>query len=177
MAADPTPAATPTTSSPRRTMPHLRGLLVSWPAPDLGSTRSRDVGQNQITLSRPVSDCLVLAKGGPTVGQRRLGARRAVPAPRRASTSLIARTAQRSSPALARDLPETGPRVASRHPTTPPLTPPRTCGAVGRSGAPQGLSKGPSVNGKDGVAGSIPAGGSTPNPQARPGPAPRPVAY
>jgi hypothetical protein len=61
----------------------------------------------------------------------------------------------------ARNLPETTPRTASRRPT-PNLSPaPVRCADVWRREVPQGVVNSPRIDGKDGVAGSIPAGGST----------------
>jgi hypothetical protein len=63
--------------------------------------------------------------------------------------------------ALARDLPGTAPRVPSRRPLAQSSAPPFTCAVVwGREVLCGGVND-PSIDGKDGVAGSIPAGGST----------------
>jgi hypothetical protein len=79
---------------------------------------------------------------------------------------------RRSGRALARYLPETAQRVASRRPTANLWTATLTCAAVWAREVLRGLVNHPSINGKDGVAGSIPAGGSTPNQQLRPGTTP-----
>jgi len=63
---------------------------------------------------------------------------------------------------LARDLPETALHVTSRRLTTPPSTAPLTSVVVWAREVLRGVVNSPSINGKDGVAGSIPAGGSTP---------------
>jgi hypothetical protein len=73
---------------------------------------------------------------------------------------------------LARDLPETALHAASRRSTTRSSIAPRTCTVVWPREVLRGVANNPRIDGKDGVAGSIPAGGSTPNQQARPGPAP-----
>ena len=74
--------------------------------------------------------------------------------------------------ALARDLPGTALHVASRYPTTQPSTTPHTCAVALVGEVEHGVVNHPSIHGKDGVAGSIPAGGSTPNHQVRQGPTP-----
>jgi hypothetical protein len=74
--------------------------------------------------------------------------------------------------ALARNLPETALHAASRRLTTRPSTAPLTSVVVWAREVLQGVVNSPSIDGKDGVAGSIPAGGSTTNQQARPGPTP-----
>src|SRR5687768_2115404 len=61
---------------------------------------------------------------------------------------------------LARDLPETAPRAASPRPTTQPSAAPFTSSVVWEHEVLQGVVNHPRINGKDGVAGSIPAGGS-----------------
>jgi hypothetical protein len=63
--------------------------------------------------------------------------------------------------ALARDLPGTALHVASRYPTTQPSTTPHTCAVALVGEVEHGVVNHPSIHGKDGVAGSIPAGGST----------------
>jgi hypothetical protein len=73
---------------------------------------------------------------------------------------------------LARDLPETALRAASHCPTTRPSTAPLTSVVVWAHEVVRGVVNLPRIDGKDGVAGSIPAGGSTPNQQLRPGPTP-----
>ena len=77
---------------------------------------------------------------------------------------------------LARDLPETALHVTSRRLTTPPSTAPLTSVVVWAREVLRGVVNSPSINGKDGVAGSSPAGGSTPNQQVRAGSSARPVA-
>jgi hypothetical protein len=67
----------------------------------------------------------------------------------------------------ARDLPETALRTASLHPTTPISAAPLTCAVVRGRGVRHGVVNRPRIDGKDGVAGSIPAGGSTTTPQLR----------
>ena len=62
---------------------------------------------------------------------------------------------------LARNLPETTPHATSRHPTTRPPTAPFTCAVAWAREVLRGIVNGPRIDGKDGVAGSIPAGGST----------------
>jgi hypothetical protein len=57
----------------------------------------------------------------------------------------------------ARNLPETVLRVASRRPTTQPLAAALTWAVVWSREVLRGLVNHPSINGKDGVAGSIPA--------------------
>src|SRR5919106_5681446 len=69
----------------------------------------------------------------------------------------------------ARDLPETALHVTSPCPTTQPLAGPPTCAVVWGREVLHGVVNHRRIDGKDGVAGSIPAGGSTPNQQARPG--------
>jgi hypothetical protein len=64
--------------------------------------------------------------------------------------------------ALARDLPETALRVTWRRPTTQPSAAPFTCSVVWVGEVVHGDVNHPRIDGKDGVAGSIPAGGSTP---------------
>jgi hypothetical protein len=63
--------------------------------------------------------------------------------------------------ALARDLPETALLVTSRRPTTQPFAAPFTCAIVWARMALRGVANHRRIDGKDGVAGSIPAGGST----------------
>jgi hypothetical protein len=58
--------------------------------------------------------------------------------------------------ALARDLPETTLRVASRRPTTQPSAAPHTCAVVWVHEVPQGVVNHPSINGMQGVRGSNP---------------------
>jgi hypothetical protein len=72
--------------------------------------------------------------------------------------------------ALARDLPETALRVTWRRPTTQPSAAPFTCSVVWVGEVVHGDVNHPRIDGKDGVAGSIPAGGSTQKPQVRQGP-------
>jgi hypothetical protein len=62
---------------------------------------------------------------------------------------------------LARDLPETALHTTSRRPTTRPSAAPLTCALVLRREVPHGVVNLPHIDGKDGVVGSIPAGGST----------------
>jgi len=61
------------------------------------------------------------------------------------------------------------PHAVPRH---HPLTVLLTCAVVWGREVLHGVVSPPRIDGKDGVAGSIPAGGSTTNPQLRPGPAP-----
>jgi hypothetical protein len=63
---------------------------------------------------------------------------------------------------LARDLPETALCAASRRPTTRSSAAPLTCVVVWGREALCGVVNPWRIDGKDGVAGSIPAGGSTP---------------
>jgi hypothetical protein len=63
--------------------------------------------------------------------------------------------------ALARDLPETALYVTSGRPTTQPSAAPFTCSVAWVGEVAHGDVNHPHINGKDGVAGSIPAGGST----------------
>jgi hypothetical protein len=63
--------------------------------------------------------------------------------------------------ALARDLPETALRATSRRPTTQPSAAPPTCAVVRGREVVGGVVNHRRIDGKDGVAGSIPAGGST----------------
>jgi hypothetical protein len=56
--------------------------------------------------------------------------------------------------ALARDLPETVLRAASRHPTTQLSTALLTCAVVWGRKAPHGVANRPRIDGKDRVAGS-----------------------
>jgi hypothetical protein len=63
---------------------------------------------------------------------------------------------------LARDLPETALHVASPRLTTQPSTAALTCAIVWAHEVVRGVVNLPRIDGKDGVAGSIPAGGSTP---------------
>src|SRR5215203_3444877 len=70
---------------------------------------------------------------------------------------------------LARDLPETALRAASRSLTTQPSAAPATCAIVWVRVALGGVASPPRIDGKDGVADSIPAGSSTTERQARPG--------
>ena len=62
----------------------------------------------------------------------------------------------------ASDLPATAPHTASQHPISLSSIRPATCGSVERSEVPRCPPNGPTIDGKDGVAGSIPAGGSHP---------------
>jgi hypothetical protein len=62
----------------------------------------------------------------------------------------------------ASDLPAAAPHTASQHPICLSSIRLATCGSVERSGVPRCPPNGPTIDGKDGVAGSIPAGGSTP---------------
>jgi hypothetical protein len=61
----------------------------------------------------------------------------------------------------ASDLPAAAPHTASQHPISLSSTGPVTCGSVERREVPRCTPNGPTIDGKDGVAGSIPAGGST----------------
>jgi hypothetical protein len=61
---------------------------------------------------------------------------------------------------LARDLPETALHATSRRPMNQPSAAPFTCVVVWGREVLQGDANHPHINGKDGVAGSIPAGGS-----------------
>src|SRR5215211_9372792 len=70
---------------------------------------------------------------------------------------------------LARDLPETTLHVTSRRLTTRHSTASLTSVVVWTREVLAGIVNSPSIYGKDGVAGSIPAGGSTPNHKVRPG--------
>ena len=79
---------------------------------------------------------------------------------------------QEPEQSLARDLPETALRAASRSLTTQPSAAPATCSVAWVGKVAQGHVNRPRIDGKDGVAGSIPAGGSTRTPQVRPGVAP-----
>jgi hypothetical protein len=63
---------------------------------------------------------------------------------------------------LARDLPETALRATSRRLTSPLSTAPLTWAVVWSREVLRGVVNSPRIDGKDGVAGSIPAGGSTP---------------
>jgi hypothetical protein len=72
----------------------------------------------------------------------------------------------------ARDLPETALHVTSRRLKNRPSTALLTSVVVWAREVLRRVVNSPSINGKDGVAGSIPAGGSTPNQQPRPGPTP-----
>jgi hypothetical protein len=72
----------------------------------------------------------------------------------------------------ASDLPAAAPRTASQHPISLSSIRPATCSSLEWSEVPRCPPNGPTIDGKDGVAGSIPAGGSTTNQQARPGPPP-----
>ena len=72
--------------------------------------------------------------------------------------------------ALARDLPETALHVTLRCRTSQPSTQPPSCANVRARGVLLGGANHPRIDGKDGVAGSIPAGGSTTNQQLRPDP-------
>jgi hypothetical protein len=56
---------------------------------------------------------------------------------------------------LARDLPETALRAASRRLTTQPSAAPSTCSVAWVGEAVHGVVKYPRIDGKDGVAGSI----------------------
>jgi hypothetical protein len=61
----------------------------------------------------------------------------------------------------ASDLPAAVPHTASQHPISVPSIRPATCSSIERSEVPRCPPNGPTIDGKDGVAGSIPAGGST----------------
>ena len=61
----------------------------------------------------------------------------------------------------ASDLPAVAPRTASQHPISLSSIRPATCSSIERSEVPRCPPNGPTIDGKDGVAGSIPAGGST----------------
>jgi hypothetical protein len=69
----------------------------------------------------------------------------------------------------ARDLPETAPHATSPRPTTQPPTGSPTCADVWGRQVVHGVVNHRRIDGKDGVAGSILAGGSTTNQQLRPG--------
>jgi hypothetical protein len=69
---------------------------------------------------------------------------------------------------LARDSPEPCLCAPSRRPTTQPSAAPLTGAVVWVHEVPQGVANPPRIDGKDGVAGSIPAGGSTTNQPSRP---------
>ena len=62
----------------------------------------------------------------------------------------------------ASDLPAAAPHTASQHPISLSSIRPATCSSIERSEVPRCPPNGPTIDGKDGVAGSIPAGGSTP---------------
>jgi hypothetical protein len=68
---------------------------------------------------------------------------------------------RRSRRVLARDLPDTALRVALRCLTSHPSAASFTCSVAWVGWVAHGDVNSPSINGKDGVAGSIPAGGST----------------
>jgi hypothetical protein len=70
----------------------------------------------------------------------------------------------------ARDLPETTPHSASPRLTRRGVAGPPTCAVAWAREVLHGVVNRPRIDGKDGVAGSIPAGGSTTNQQLRPGP-------
>ena len=63
---------------------------------------------------------------------------------------------------LARDLPETALRTTSRRPIPQPSIAPLTCAVMWAREVLRGVVNQRRIDGKDGVAGSIPAGGSTP---------------
>jgi hypothetical protein len=88
------------------------------------------------------------------------------------SSQVSAGSAQLSGARRARDLPETALRATSPSPTTRPSTALLTCATVWAREVLRGIVNSPRIDGKDGVAGSIPAGGSTTEQQVRPGPAP-----
>jgi hypothetical protein len=69
---------------------------------------------------------------------------------------------------LARDLPETVLRATSRPPMIQPSAALLTCAVVWVHEVPHGVVNHPRIDGKDGVAGSIPVGCSTPEPQVTP---------
>jgi hypothetical protein len=73
---------------------------------------------------------------------------------------------------LARDLPETALHATSRRPTTQPSAAPFTCAIVWEREVLQGAVNHRRIDGKDRVAGSIPAGGSTEKAQLSPGATP-----
>jgi hypothetical protein len=75
----------------------------------------------------------------------------ALPGPARRTNDL-----QRAS-----DLPAAAPHTASQHPISLSSRRPATCSSIERSEVPRCPPNGPTIDGKDGVAGSIPAGGST----------------
>jgi len=62
----------------------------------------------------------------------------------------------------ASDLPAAAPHSASQHPISLSSIRPATCSCIERSEVPRCPPNGPTIDGKDGVAGSIPAGGSAP---------------
>jgi hypothetical protein len=61
----------------------------------------------------------------------------------------------------ASDLPAAAPHTASQHPISLSSIRPATCSSIERSEVPRCPPNGPTIDGKDGVAGSIPARGST----------------
>jgi len=61
----------------------------------------------------------------------------------------------------ASDLPAAAPHSAAQHPISLSSIRPATCSSIERSEVPRCPPNGPTIDGKDGVAGSIPAGGST----------------
>ena len=96
-----------------------------------------------------------------------------VVSPRAATTTTLSiRGPRPPRRALARDLPETAVRVASRCPAANLSTATLTGAGVWAREVVHSVVNRPRIDGKDGVAGSIPAGGSTSNQQLRPGPAP-----
>jgi hypothetical protein len=78
-----------------------------------------------------------------------------------------ARAIRRACRVLARDLPETALRVASRHPTIQPLAASLTCAVAWERRAPQGIANPPSIDGMQGVRGSNPLS-STPGQRPSP---------
>jgi hypothetical protein len=61
----------------------------------------------------------------------------------------------------ASDLPAAAPHTASQHPISLSSIRPATCSSLERREVPRCPPNGPTIDGKDGVAGSIPARGST----------------
>jgi hypothetical protein len=80
--------------------------------------------------------------------------------PARQEVALVASTVGRLL-GLARNLPETALRATSRRPTTQPSAASQTWTVVWSGAVVHGVVNRPRIDGKDGVAGSIPAGGST----------------
>jgi hypothetical protein len=129
--------------------------------------RSRPAGTTASVVV-PTMILLAVVRSPPAVIGRRLGVR----VPERGLATRGRRRHWTTHGAVPDILSETALYATSRRPTTQPPAGTSHLAIEWRHEVPHGVVNHPSIDGKDGVAGSIPAGGSTTNQQLRPGLAP-----